>query len=48
MTFNTLLRQTADDLTIRNLMGHSSIQIQDRYTHTSPEEKAAAVATLFE
>ena len=47
-TFNTLLRKTADDLTIRRMMGHSSAEIQDHYTHTSYAEKAAAVATLFE
>ena len=37
-----------DLMTLRELMGHSSITITQRYCHPTPEHKLAAVAKLIE
>jgi integrase len=37
-----------DLMTLRELMGHSSITITQRYCHPTPEHKLAAVAKLAE
>src|SRR5438874_4357 len=37
-----------DLMTLRELMGHSSITITQRYCHPTPEQKRAAVAKLAE
>jgi len=37
-----------DLMTLRELMGHSSITITQRYCHPTPEHKRAAVAKLAE
>jgi integrase len=37
-----------DLMTLRELMGHSSITITQRYCHPTPEHKLAAVAKLVE
>ncbi|MEE9271593.1 MAG: tyrosine-type recombinase/integrase [Candidatus Krumholzibacteria bacterium] len=41
-----LLRAGEDITTVRELLGHSSINMTLRYTHTSPERKRAAVERL--
>lgn len=46
-TFASWLVMGGTDLyTVRDLLGHSSVAMTERYAHLAPEHKAAAVATL--
>jgi len=46
-TFASKLVMAGVDLyTVKELMGHSTIQMTERYAHLAPEHKASAVETL--
>lgn len=41
-----LIRRGADIVTVQNLLGHHSVTITQRYTHTGADEKRRAVERL--
>jgi excisionase family DNA binding protein len=46
-TFGTRLVQRGVDLiTVRDLLGHSTVKVTERYTHSTPDSKCAAVEAL--
>ncbi|UCC40359.1 MAG: tyrosine-type recombinase/integrase, partial [Candidatus Aminicenantes bacterium] len=43
-----LVERGVDLITVKELLGHSSVKTTERYTHTHREEKKRAVGTLVE
>jgi len=43
-----LLARGADIITVRDLLGHSSVKLTERYTHSGGEQKRRAVDLLVE
>jgi integrase len=46
-TFGTrLVHQGVDLITVKDLLGHSTVKVTERYTHSTPDSKRIAVETL--